>query len=253
MFIHVLKPKLNYATLSDEPSYEIVVINNRRMLVHRLIAEAFHGPRPLGKIVHHRDHVKRNNKPKNLEYVTPSENTRLAYADGRIGRTHKLTAFARAKVVEMYETGKFRTPQLAEQFRVHRSTILHILRKAGAQIHRMRKLTPEIYGEIRGKWIPYRYPVSRLAREYKVSSGLIEAILGMRAFRPGKWLPLVDTPNPRLAVTDERLVELYGSGIPLKEISEQVGIGVTRIQVRLKKCGVERRHKFKLRGESSHE
>lgn len=188
VFIHVLQPKLNYRTLKDEPEYELIAIGGKRIMVHRMVAAAFHGPRPQGKIVHHKDHNKRNNVPENLEYVTPSHNTRLAYADGRIGRTHKLTAFARSKVVEMYETGKFRTPQLAEQFRVSRSTILLILRQAGARIHRMRKLTPEIYEEIRRKWIPYHYPVSRLSKEYKVSSAMIEYILGMRASRRGKRL-----------------------------------------------------------------
>jgi hypothetical protein len=67
-------------------------------------------------IVHHKDHVKRHNAPDNLKYVTPSENTRLAYADGRIGKTYKLTAFARSKVVEMYESGSL-TLVIAKQFR----------------------------------------------------------------------------------------------------------------------------------------
>lgn len=147
-------------------------------------------------IVHHRDHNKRNNRPENLEYVTPSQNTKLAYADGRIGRSYKLTAFARKCVAEMYETGRYTTPMLAERFRVSKSTIIHIVRMAGIVPHRKQKLGPQIYEEIRNKWIPYKYSASMLAMDYKVSVGTIEYILGMRVMRRGKRLPLVErTPN----------------------------------------------------------
>jgi len=139
VFVHVLKPKLNYLTLRDEPTYEVVVINNKRYLVHRLIARAFLGPRPPNKIVHHKDHVKRNNRPGNLEYVTPSQNTKLAYAEGQIGKTYKLTAFARAKAVEMYESGVL-TAKIAEQFRVNKSTILLYVRRAGIKPDRNRRI-----------------------------------------------------------------------------------------------------------------
>lgn len=44
--------------------------------VHRLVAEAFIGPRPEGMQVHHRDGVRDNNYPSNLCYVTQMENTR---------------------------------------------------------------------------------------------------------------------------------------------------------------------------------
>lgn len=139
VFIHVLKPKLNYTTLKDEPTYEVVVIRGRRYLLHRLVAAAFLGKRPQGKIVHHKDHHKRNNKPENLTYVTPSENTRMAYADGAIGKTYKLTAFARSKVVEMYEQGVL-TKEIAQQFRVHQATVLLCVRRAGIKPDRNRRL-----------------------------------------------------------------------------------------------------------------
>ena len=54
----------------------------RNFPVHRLVAEAFHGPRPEGLHINHIDGVKTNNHPSNLEYVTPKENGSHAAAMG---------------------------------------------------------------------------------------------------------------------------------------------------------------------------
>jgi hypothetical protein len=56
---------------------------SRQATVHKLVAEAFLGPRPEG---HHVDHCpggRSDNSPGNLEYVTPRENMLRAYRAGR--------------------------------------------------------------------------------------------------------------------------------------------------------------------------
>lgn len=177
MFVHVLKPKLNYATLKREPEYELVVIRSRRIMVHRLVAAAFLGPRPEGHIVHHRDNHKKHNKPSNLEYVTPSQNTKMAYADGRLGRTLKLTAFARKRLVEMYESGRHTTAELSKQFGISKAHINALLKKSGVSAHGMAKIPPAIRNEIYRKWVPRKYSQARLAKEYGISLGCIEVII----------------------------------------------------------------------------
>lgn len=69
--------------------------------VHKLVLAAFVGPCPEAHNRNHRDGVKTNNHLGNLEYTTPSANTRHAVAAGLIrGRSMKGTANPRAKITE---------------------------------------------------------------------------------------------------------------------------------------------------------
>lgn len=62
------------------------------LLIHRLVALAFIGPQPEGHQVNHKDGNKRNNRVKNLEFVTHRQNMAHAKAlglfskNGRRGR-----------------------------------------------------------------------------------------------------------------------------------------------------------------------
>jgi hypothetical protein len=77
--------------------------------VHRIVAEAWHGPPPSPKhVVDHIDSDKTNNHPNNLEWVTQSENLARARAKGRMsnpplhqGVDQHCAKLSRAKVVDV--------------------------------------------------------------------------------------------------------------------------------------------------------
>ncbi len=58
-------------------------------LVHVLVAAAWIGPKKNGLQVNHKDCNKKNNTPKNLEYVTRKENAAHAVKNGRYVRGSK--------------------------------------------------------------------------------------------------------------------------------------------------------------------
>jgi hypothetical protein len=55
--------------------------------VHTLVAHHFIGPRPHGMTINHKDGVKTNNRVENLEYCTPSENSKHAFKLGLMKHT----------------------------------------------------------------------------------------------------------------------------------------------------------------------
>lgn len=75
--------------------------------VHQLVAEAFLGSRPTGKVVNHKDGDRQNNFVTNLEWVTPSENLQHAHDTGLIhparGERHHNAKLTSENVVAMRE------------------------------------------------------------------------------------------------------------------------------------------------------
>lgn len=77
---HILKPKTcdgRYAYLHLRKDGQ-----SKQVVVHRLVAAAFIGPRPKGQEINHIDGNGFNNRPNNLEYVTHSENMKHSYTAG---------------------------------------------------------------------------------------------------------------------------------------------------------------------------
>lgn len=126
---HVMSPRRGpYLTLQ-------LSRNDQRSMVtvHSLVAEAFHGKRPDGLIVNHKDLNKHNNLADNLEWVTYSGNNQHAIDNGAMpeidrkgeanGRS-KLTAEQVAEIRK--QKGKMGARKIAAIYGVCRSTIQFI-------------------------------------------------------------------------------------------------------------------------------
>ena len=61
---------------------------------HKIVAEVFLGPRPIGHQINHKNGDKHDNRVENLEWVTPSENRFHAYRTGlqKKGRRNKVVS-----------------------------------------------------------------------------------------------------------------------------------------------------------------
>lgn len=67
----------HFGVWSKADSRFIVVYKQKTTKVHRLICEAFHGPKPFdGAVVMHMDENPANNRPSNLKWGTQQENLR---------------------------------------------------------------------------------------------------------------------------------------------------------------------------------
>jgi hypothetical protein len=78
------KPRIMTQGVTTKGYFAVTLTLNgveRRIEVHRLVAEAFLG-KPDGMQVNHKDGIKKNNKVENLEWVTPSENSLHAFRMG---------------------------------------------------------------------------------------------------------------------------------------------------------------------------
>ena len=101
----------------------------------RLVWLTLHGKIPDGMEINHKNGDKSDNSPRNLELVTPSGNTRHAYAIGLkqpaarpLNGLVKLNADEAEEIRELYKSVRCTQQSLAGRFGVTQSTISKILR-----------------------------------------------------------------------------------------------------------------------------
>lgn len=105
--------------------------NNNK--VHRLVAETFLGPCPLGLEVNHKDCNPSNNAIENLEYISPLQNRAHAilnrrHAFGERTATSKLTDID--VVTIRHDSKSIPVNQIAKKFNLDKSHVYRILRRA---------------------------------------------------------------------------------------------------------------------------
>lgn len=126
------KNKCGYLTMTVRPAPKI----QKNARVHRMVAEAFLGECPEGKVCNHKDGNKTNNNVDNLEYVTSLENnihalkTNLrqpAHKKGRIAARRKITDEEAQYVRDLREQTQYGPRKLSKLTNIPRSVISGIL------------------------------------------------------------------------------------------------------------------------------
>ena len=123
---------------SDKDGYLRVFFSKHNRItkpykVSRLVALCFLGPCPLGKQVNHKNAIKTDDTPDNLEYLTPKENTNHAISLGLWkppkGESHWHTKLTEKDVLAIVELGNlgWSLPKIGKQFNISKQTIFDIL------------------------------------------------------------------------------------------------------------------------------
>jgi len=100
--------------------------------IHSLVAEAFIGPRPYGLDINHKNGIKTDNRPENLEYCTTSQNCQHAHdiglgnpCRGEAHRSAVLTEELVKQIKQMQRLG-LRNQAIADTLSVPRQMVWRI-------------------------------------------------------------------------------------------------------------------------------
>lgn len=114
-----------FVVLSDEGKHKV-------RKIHQLVSQSFIGDCPMGFQINHKNGIKIDNRPENLEYVTPKENTSHSinklkhYRHGKYHWNAKLTTEKVTEIRTLYKTGKYTQIQLAKIYSIHRGQLSKI-------------------------------------------------------------------------------------------------------------------------------
>lgn len=114
---------LSISTTKD--GYRRVTLYRGCTGVHRLVLATFVGPCPKGKECHHKNGVRNDNRLDNLEWITRSENLRIAYRAGAAVPKRGNAKLNEAEIRLIRKTRGRKIPQawLGRWFKVHQSQI----------------------------------------------------------------------------------------------------------------------------------
>jgi hypothetical protein len=105
--------------------YLQVNINGSQVRVHKLVAEAFIGPKPCGYVIDHIDNNKANNCPENLRYITNGENVTRNPRTGGQPRFYEGEIYLIRKLL----LAKVTAIDIARMFRCNNKTIRNISKR----------------------------------------------------------------------------------------------------------------------------
>lgn len=172
---------------------------SKRLLLHRLVAEAFIGPMPEGEIVRHRDGVRAHNHAGNLRYGSKWDNAEDAREHGTLAvgeraGTAKLTEANVRAIIARAKPGNLTS--LAAEFGVGREVVSAIVNgRTWQHISKMAPLTKarspiarkgQKLTETQARAIIGRYKADGprgLATEFNVSRYTISAIAAGKLWR----------------------------------------------------------------------
>lgn len=108
---------------------------NKLFRIHRLVAQTFIPNLENKPFVNHKDGDKLNNKVENLEWVTPSENTKHAYKNNLINRDNHLESVKKLRKLSESDVRDIKNKyskdyscrKLAKEYNVSVSTINRII------------------------------------------------------------------------------------------------------------------------------
>lgn len=104
--------------------YPQVSIQQKKIAVHRLVANAFLGPCPKGQEVRHKNDVRADPQVTNLEYGTRSQNIQDCVLRGRYNRPQKLSPVQR----EAIRTSSARGVDLAREHQISAQHVCNLRR-----------------------------------------------------------------------------------------------------------------------------
>jgi hypothetical protein len=122
---------------------QVRVMVNRAMYytcAHRLVWRALSGPIPRGMVINHRNAIKDDNHPSNLQCSTPSANLKHAHANrlidqrGQKNPHAKLSDRAVSQIRLAYASGRFTQVELGDRYGVAYQTISKIVRGSARQV-----------------------------------------------------------------------------------------------------------------------